>query len=119
MILNTSEIDIGTNLFGFQGKLDAYRDTLRKGKALNEDQQSAVDKYEEVKYLNRSSFRNEMNSLQVIGTLEFTKELMGQFAKLSQDEVRDKKKQAKKELLERSKEDVNKVKTNVCRDLSL
>ena len=34
---------------------------------------------------------------------------MGQFAKLSQDEVRDKKKQAKKELLERSKEDVTKV----------
>ena len=32
----------------FQGKLDAYRDTLKKGKALNEDQQSAVDKYEEV-----------------------------------------------------------------------
>ena len=81
---------------------------MRKGKALNEDQQSAVDKYEEVQYL-RSSFRNEMNSLQVIGTLEFTKELMGQFAKLSQDEVRDKKKQAKKELLERSKEDVTKV----------
>ena len=56
-----------------------------------------------------------MNSLQVIGTLEFTKELMGQFAKLSQDEVRDKKKQAKKELLERSKEDVTKVKMNDCR----
>jgi len=80
------------NLEKRKGKLDAYRDTLRKGKALNEDQQSAVDKYEEV-----------------IGTLEFTKELMGQFAKLSQDEVRDKKKQAKKELLERSKEDVTKV----------
>jgi caprin-1 len=80
------------NLEKRKGKLDAYRDTLKKGKALNEDQQSAVDKYEEV-----------------IGTLEFTKELMGQFAKLSQDEVRDKKKQAKKDLLERSKEDISKV----------
>lgn len=80
------------NLEKRKGKLDAYRDTLKKGKALNEDQQSAVDKYEEV-----------------IGTLEFTKELMGQFAKLSQDEIRDKKKQAKRELLERSKEDVSKV----------
>lgn len=80
------------NLEKRKGKLDAYRDTLRKGKALNEDQQSAVDKYEEV-----------------IGTLEFTKELMGQFGKLSQDEVRDKKKQAKKDLLERSKEDISKV----------
>lgn len=38
---------------------------------------------------------------------------MGQFAKLSQDEIRDKKKQAKRELLERSKEDVSKVKT-IC-----
>ena len=33
----------------FQGKLDSYRDILRGGKALNEDQQSAVDKYDEVK----------------------------------------------------------------------
>ena len=32
----------------FQGKLDSYRDILRGGKALNEDQQSAVDKYDEV-----------------------------------------------------------------------
>ena len=56
---------------------------------------------------------------QVISTLDITKEFMTQFAKLAQDEVKDKKKQAKKELLERSKEDVNKVKTNVCRDLSL
>ena len=31
-----------------QGKLDSYRDILKRGKALNEDQQSAVDKYEEV-----------------------------------------------------------------------
>ena len=38
---------------------------------------------------------------------------MGQFAKLSQDEIRDKKKQAKRELLERSKEDVSKVMT-IC-----
>ena len=36
-------------LFIFQGKLDSYRDILRGGKALNEDQQSAVDKYDEVK----------------------------------------------------------------------
>ena len=32
----------------FQGKLDSYRDILKRGKALNEDQQSAVDKYDEV-----------------------------------------------------------------------
>ena len=34
--------------FFFQGKLDSYRDILKRGKALNEDQQSAVDKYDEV-----------------------------------------------------------------------
>ena len=34
---------------------------------------------------------------------------MGQFAKLAQDEARDKKKLAKKEQLERSKEDLSKV----------
>ena len=34
---------------------------------------------------------------------------MGQFAKLAQDEARDKKKLAKKEQLERSKEELSKV----------
>jgi len=80
------------NLEKRKGKLDSYRDILKRGKALNEDQQSAVDKYDEV-----------------ISTLEFTRELMGQFAKLAQDEARDKKKLAKKEQLERSKEDLSKV----------
>jgi len=80
------------NLEKRKGKLDSYRDILKRGKALNEDQQSAVDKYEEV-----------------IGTLDFTKELMGQFAKLAQDEVRDKKKMMKKEQQERAKEETNKV----------
>ena len=36
------------NKYTFQGKLDSYRDILKRGKALNEDQQSAVDKYDEV-----------------------------------------------------------------------
>ena len=38
---------------------------------------------------------------------------MGQFAKLAQDEARDKKKLAKKEQLERSKEDLSKVRVFV------
>jgi len=63
------------NLEKRKGKLDSYRDILRGGKALNEDQQSAVDKYDEV-----------------MGTLDFTKELMGQFNKLATDEAKDKKK---------------------------
>ena len=59
----------------FQGKLDAYRDTLQRGKTLNDDQQAAVSKYDEV-----------------IGTLEFARELSGQFNKLAIDEAKDKKK---------------------------
>jgi len=80
------------NLEKRKGKLDSYRDLLKRGKPLNEDQQAAVDKYEEV-----------------ISTLDFTKELMGQFTKLAQDDARDKKKMAKKEQLERAKEELSKV----------
>lgn len=47
--------------------------------------------------------------IQVISTLDFTKELMGQFTKLAQDDARDKKKMAKKEQLERAKEELSKV----------
>jgi len=80
------------NLEKRKGKLDSYRDLLKRGKPLNEDQQAAVDKYEEV-----------------ISTLDFTKELMGQFTKLAQDDARDKKKMAKKEQLEKAKEELSKV----------
>merc|ERR1712013_944659 len=69
------------NLEKRKGKLDAYRDTLQRGKSLNEDQQAAVAKYDEV-----------------IGTLEFARELSGQFTKLALDEAKDKKKMMKKEL---------------------
>merc|ERR1712013_584706 len=68
------------NLEKRKGKLDAYRDTLQRGKSLNEDQQAAVAKYDEV-----------------IGTLEFARELSGQFTKLALDEAKDKKKMMKKE----------------------
>lgn len=46
---------------------------------------------------------------QVIGTLEFTKELMGQFSKLATDEAKDKKKILKKELQEKSRDELSKV----------
>ena len=75
-----------------QGKLDAYRDTLQRGKSLNEDQQAAVAKYDEV-----------------IGTLEFARELSGQFTKLALDEAKDKKKMMKKEQQERAKVELIKV----------
>merc|ERR1712013_461363 len=80
------------NLEKRKGKLDAYRDTLQRGKSLNEDQQAAVAKYDEV-----------------IGTLEFARELSGQFTKLALDEAKDKKKMMKKEQQERAKVELIKV----------
>ena len=50
---------------------------------------------------------------QVIGTLEFTKELMGQFSKLATDEAKDKKKIQRKELQEKSRDELSKVRTDI------
>jgi len=83
------------NLEKRKGKLDAYRDTLQRGKTLDDDQQAAVAKYDEV-----------------IGTLELARELSGQFNKLAIDEAKDKKKIMKKEQQERVKVELDKV-TNV------
>ena len=58
-----------------QGKLDGYRADRERGKTLNEDQKAAIEKYDEV-----------------IGTLEFARELSGQFAKLVVDEDKERKK---------------------------
>jgi len=80
------------NLEKRKGKLDTYRETLQRGKPLNDDQQAAVAKYDEV-----------------IGTLEFARELSGQFSKLAVDEAKDKKKMMKKEQQERAKGELIKV----------
>eukprot|EP00092_Neocalanus_flemingeri_P013843 GFUD01014934.1.p1 GENE.GFUD01014934.1~~GFUD01014934.1.p1 ORF type:complete len:703 (-),score=275.86 GFUD01014934.1:953-3061(-) len=80
------------NLEKRKGKLDAYRDTLERGKTLNEDQQAAVAKYDEV-----------------IGTLEFARELSGQFNKLAIDEAKDKKKMMRKEQQEKARVELVKV----------
>ena len=44
-----------------------------------------------------------------MGTLDFTKELMGQFNKLATDEAKDKKKILRKELQEKSRDELSKV----------
>ena len=44
-----------------------------------------------------------------MGTLDFTKELMGQFNKLAIDEAKDKKKILRKELQEKSRDELTKV----------
>jgi len=65
-------------------KLEEYKSNQRKGEKLNEDQLSAVSKYDEV-----------------IRTLELTRELEKQFVSLANDAMKQQKKQAKKEQLER------------------
>lgn len=80
------------NLEKRKGKLDGYREDSRRGKTLNEDQQAAVNKYDEV-----------------IGTLEFARELTGQFGKLAVDEAKDRKKSMKKEQQERARQELTKV----------
>ena len=44
-----------------------------------------------------------------MATLEFTKELTGQFNKLASDEAKDKKKILRKELQEKSRDELSKV----------
>ena len=44
-----------------------------------------------------------------MGTLDFTKELMGQFNKLATDEAKDKKKIMRKEQQEKSRDELSKV----------
>ena len=53
-----------------------------------------------------------------MATLDFTKELMGQFNKLATDEAKDKKKILRKELQEKSRDELSKV-TMIYTKLSL
>ena len=46
---------------------------------------------------------------EVLGTLEFAKDLTGQFNKLALDEAKDKKKLYKKEQQEKAREELSKV----------
>lgn len=73
-------------------KLDGYRDDKDKGKALDQDQKAAVAKYGEV-----------------LGNLEFAKELTTLFKTMALDEEKAKKKQLKKENQERHIAEIKKV----------
>jgi len=65
-------------------KLEEYKEFQRKGQILNEDQLLAVSKYEEV-----------------LKSLELSRELEKQFVGLANDAMKQQKKQAKKEQMER------------------
>jgi len=72
------------NLEKRRQKLEEYKETQRKGTALNEDQLLAVSKFEEV-----------------IKSLELSRELEKQFIGLANDAMKQQKKQTKKEQMER------------------
>lgn len=84
-------VDLHTLIF-LQGKLDGYRDEVRKGKELLEDQKAAIAKYDEV-----------------MQNLEFARELQVQFKTLVSDEERARKKAVKKEAADRAKAEANRL----------
>uniref|UniRef100_A0A8C8RVE1 Caprin-2 n=1 Tax=Pelusios castaneus TaxID=367368 RepID=A0A8C8RVE1_9SAUR len=75
-------------------KLEDYRDRLKKGETLNQDQLEAVEKYEEV-----------------IHNLEFAKELQKTFSGLSQDLLKAQKKAQRRESIMKLEAEKKKLRT--------
>ncbi len=72
--------------------MDGYRADHASGKELNADQKAAIAKYDEV-----------------LQTLEFSRELSSQFKGLAAEEDKTRKKLARKEAQERSREEAKKI----------
>ncbi|KAK4291535.1 hypothetical protein Pmani_035645 [Petrolisthes manimaculis] len=81
------------NLDKRKNKLEQYRVDLRAGKALNEDQQQAVNNYDNV-----------------VANLELVRELSQQFASILTDHNKQMKKQLKREQAEKQQEEISKIK---------
>ncbi|KAL6444445.1 hypothetical protein ACFW04_001945 [Cataglyphis niger] len=81
------------NLEKRKGKLESYRDLQKNGRELNSDQKIAVAKYDEV-----------------LQTLDNTRDLYKQIVTIANDSVKQQKKQARKEAVERMQQDIAKVK---------
>ena len=93
-----------------QGKLDGYREDKRRGKELNEDQKAAVAKYDQLStLLTNFQLMQPLRYDEVVGTLDFARELTGQFTKLASDDAKDRKKQAKREQQEKARQELAKV----------
>ncbi|XP_053974649.1 caprin homolog [Hylaeus anthracinus] len=73
-------------------KLESYRDLQKNGRELNADQKTAVAKYDEV-----------------LQTLDITRELYKQIVGIAHDAVKQQKKLARKEAIERMQQDIAKV----------
>jgi len=80
------------NLEKRKGKLDGYKLKLKQGETLNQDQQEAVDQYEVVDK-----------------TLLFARELSKQFTQLSAELEKQKRKQQKREQIERSNHEMKRI----------
>ncbi|XP_035726319.1 caprin homolog [Vespa mandarinia] len=81
------------NLEKRKGKLESYRDLQKNGRELNADQTKAVAKYDGV-----------------LQTLDITRELYKQIVGIANDAVKQQKKLARKEAVERTQQDIAKVK---------
>ncbi|XP_011708095.1 PREDICTED: caprin homolog [Wasmannia auropunctata] len=81
------------NLEKRKGKLESYRDLQKNGRELNADQKTAVAKYDEV-----------------LQTLDITRDLYKQIVNIANDAVKQQKKLARKEAVERMQQDIAKVK---------
>ncbi|XP_015434983.1 PREDICTED: LOW QUALITY PROTEIN: caprin homolog [Dufourea novaeangliae] len=73
-------------------KLESYKDLQKNGRELNTDQKTAVAKYDEV-----------------LQTLDITRELYKQILGIAQEAVKQQKKMARKEAIERMQQDIAKV----------
>lgn len=76
-----------------QARLDGYRDLQKSGKELHNEQLQAVAKYDEV-----------------VQTLEFSRDLYKQFLSISTETSKQQKKQARKEALEKTQQEIAKFK---------
>lgn len=81
------------NLEKRKGRLDGYRDLQKNGKELHNEQLQAVAKYDEV-----------------VQTLEFSRDLYKQFLAISTESSKQQKKQARKEALEKTQQEIAKFK---------
>lgn len=77
-----------------QSKLESYKDLQKSGKDLNQDQKTAIAKYDEV-----------------ITTLDFARDLCKQFLSIAVVSEKDDKKKARKEAFARSQAELTKVNT--------
>ncbi|EZA51789.1 hypothetical protein DMN91_003600 [Ooceraea biroi] len=84
------------NLEKRKARLESYKDLQKNGRELNADQKTAVARYDEV-----------------LQTLEITRDMYKQIVSINNDGMKQQKKLARKEVVERMQQDIAKVKEMV------